>query len=150
LDLVADQLIIRRVREPVALIPFNTLQRARSSGDPTLSGAIATPTQFSQTASFVSPSKSVMRTTTRFRGARYLTKLAYVRWCLIPTRMGISLRRAMTGAGGQYVLIIPSHQLAIVRLGHYKGAGAGEQALRKAIKIILEAVPSRAGNRWFR
>jgi hypothetical protein len=39
------------------------------------------------------------------------------------------------------VLIIPTHQLAIVRLGHYKGADAGNEALRNAIKIILEAVP---------
>jgi CubicO group peptidase (beta-lactamase class C family) len=47
----------------------------------------------------------------------------------------------MAGVGGQYVLIIPTHQLAIVRLGHYKGADAGNEALRHAIKIILEAVP---------
>jgi CubicO group peptidase (beta-lactamase class C family) len=47
----------------------------------------------------------------------------------------------MDGAGGQYVLIIPSYQLVIVRLGHYKGADAGDEALKKAIKIILEAVP---------
>ena len=47
----------------------------------------------------------------------------------------------MDGAGGQYVLIIPTHQLAIVRLGHYKGAEVGKEALRNAIKIILEAVP---------
>jgi ribulose 1,5-bisphosphate carboxylase large subunit-like protein len=39
------------------------------------------------------------------------------------------------------VLIIPSHQLAIVRLGHFKGAQAGEKALKKSIEIILEAVP---------
>ncbi len=47
----------------------------------------------------------------------------------------------MAGAGGQTVLIIPSHQLAIVRLGHYKGANAGGLALRKAVAIIMDAVP---------
>jgi CubicO group peptidase (beta-lactamase class C family) len=47
----------------------------------------------------------------------------------------------MAGVGGQYVLIIPPYQLAIVRLGHYKGADAGDDALRKATRIILGAVP---------
>jgi len=46
----------------------------------------------------------------------------------------------MAGVGGQNVLIIPSHQLAVVRLGHYKGAGAGGRALRKAVGILMEAV----------
>ena len=47
----------------------------------------------------------------------------------------------MAGVGGQSVLIIPSHQLAVVRLGHYKGAAAGGRALRKAVEILIEAVP---------
>ena len=56
----------------------------------------------------------------------------------------------MAGVGGQNVLIIPSHQLAVVRLGHYKGAAAGGRALRQAVGILVEAVPpiapTRAGN----
>jgi CubicO group peptidase (beta-lactamase class C family) len=48
----------------------------------------------------------------------------------------------MSGVGGQSVLIVPSHQLAVVRLGHYKGAGAGGRALRKAVGILMEAVPA--------
>ena len=48
----------------------------------------------------------------------------------------------MAGAGGQFVLIIPSHQLAIVRLGHYRGATAGSLALRKAVAMIMDAVPA--------
>jgi CubicO group peptidase (beta-lactamase class C family) len=47
----------------------------------------------------------------------------------------------MNGVGGQRVLMIPSHQLAVVRLGHYKGAAAGDAALRKAVGILMEAVP---------
>ena len=47
----------------------------------------------------------------------------------------------MAGVGGQTVLIIPSHQLAIVRLGHYKGAAAGGLALRKAIGILMGVIP---------
>jgi len=47
----------------------------------------------------------------------------------------------MAGVGGQNVLMIPSHQLAIVRLGHYKGAAPGGRALRRAVGILMGAVP---------
>jgi CubicO group peptidase (beta-lactamase class C family) len=47
----------------------------------------------------------------------------------------------MSGAGGQTVLLIPSHQLAIVRIGHYKGERPGNAALRRAVALLLEAVP---------
>jgi CubicO group peptidase (beta-lactamase class C family) len=47
----------------------------------------------------------------------------------------------MTGVGGQTVLMIPSHQLAIVRLGHYKGVVPGNLALRKAVGILMGAIP---------
>ena len=48
----------------------------------------------------------------------------------------------MLGAGGQSVTIIPSHQLVIARLGHYKGSvnGADDKALDVAYKLLLEAV----------
>lgn len=46
----------------------------------------------------------------------------------------------MSGVGGQSVLIVPAQQLAVVRLGHYKGAAAGGRALRKAVTMIMEAV----------
>jgi CubicO group peptidase (beta-lactamase class C family) len=49
----------------------------------------------------------------------------------------------MTGVGGQTTLIVPSHDLVVVRLGHYKGAGPGGRALRKAVATLVEAVPAR-------
>jgi CubicO group peptidase (beta-lactamase class C family) len=47
----------------------------------------------------------------------------------------------MAGAGGQNTIIIPSHSLVVVRLGHYKGEQAGERALSKALALLMEAVP---------
>ncbi|MBM4194308.1 MAG: M24 family metallopeptidase [Gemmatimonadetes bacterium] len=47
----------------------------------------------------------------------------------------------MAGVGGQNVLIYPTHDLAIVRLGHYKGAAAGGRALRRAAAMLLDAIP---------
>jgi hypothetical protein len=47
----------------------------------------------------------------------------------------------MSGVGGQTVLMIPSHQLAIVRLGHYKGVAPGGRALRKSVGILMDAIP---------
>ena len=47
----------------------------------------------------------------------------------------------MSGAGGQATLIIPSHDLVIVRLGHYKGSEASETSLNNAVRILLQAVP---------
>ena len=49
----------------------------------------------------------------------------------------------MAGAGGQTTLIIPSHDLVVVRLGHYKGAAAGGTSLRKSLALLTEAVPAR-------
>lgn len=47
----------------------------------------------------------------------------------------------MLGAGGQHVLIIPSHDLVITRLGRFAGSAPGGVALRKAVAEILAAVP---------
>ena len=47
----------------------------------------------------------------------------------------------MNGAGGQTTLIIPSHDLVVVRQGHYGGAREGGQALRRALALLMEAIP---------
>jgi CubicO group peptidase (beta-lactamase class C family) len=49
----------------------------------------------------------------------------------------------MSGAGGQTTLIVPSHDLVVVRMGHYSGAAAGGASLRKALAQLIEAVPGR-------
>lgn len=47
----------------------------------------------------------------------------------------------MAGAGGQTTLIIPSHDLVVVRLGHFKGAAAGGVSFRKALALLMDTVP---------
>ena len=50
----------------------------------------------------------------------------------------------MSGAGGQTTMIIPSHDLVVVRLGHYKGSTPGGASFRKALAILMEAVPAKS------
>jgi len=49
----------------------------------------------------------------------------------------------MAGAGGQTTLIIPSHDLVVVRLGHFKGNAAGSSGFNKALTLLMEAVPAK-------
>jgi len=47
----------------------------------------------------------------------------------------------MSGAGGQKTMIIPSHDLVVVRLGHYKGTNDANESFKKALALLMEAVP---------
>lgn len=47
----------------------------------------------------------------------------------------------MSGAGGQKTMIIPSHDLVVVRLGHFKGADEGVKSFKKTLALLMEAVP---------
>jgi len=47
----------------------------------------------------------------------------------------------MAGAGNQKVFIIPTHDLIVVRLGHYKGSSPGDEGLKNALTLLMQAVP---------
>jgi CubicO group peptidase (beta-lactamase class C family) len=47
----------------------------------------------------------------------------------------------MSGAGGQSTLIIPTHELVVVRIGKYTGSRAAGPPLRRAYELLMEAVP---------
>ena len=46
----------------------------------------------------------------------------------------------MAGAGGQWTFVVPSHDLVVVRMGHFKGAGAAQRALNAAFEALLGAL----------
>jgi CubicO group peptidase (beta-lactamase class C family) len=52
----------------------------------------------------------------------------------------------MQGAGGQTTLIVPSHDLVVVRMGHFKGAtpgGGAASSFRNALGLLMKAVPAK-------
>jgi CubicO group peptidase (beta-lactamase class C family) len=53
----------------------------------------------------------------------------------------------MSGAGGQTALIVPSHDLVVVRLGHFNGSTPGTAGFRRALALLMEAVPSGQATR---
>ena len=48
----------------------------------------------------------------------------------------------MAGAGGQFTLVIPSRDLVVVRQGHYRGDAIGTESLKKALALLVAAVPA--------
>jgi CubicO group peptidase (beta-lactamase class C family) len=49
----------------------------------------------------------------------------------------------MAGAGGQFTIMIPSHDLVVVRQGHYRGGSVGTESLKKALTLLVTAAPRR-------
>jgi CubicO group peptidase (beta-lactamase class C family) len=47
----------------------------------------------------------------------------------------------MSGAGGQTTLIVPSRDLVVVRLGHYRGEAVGAVSFDNALALLMQAVP---------
>jgi CubicO group peptidase (beta-lactamase class C family) len=46
----------------------------------------------------------------------------------------------MAGAGGQNTWIVPSHDLVIVRMGHFRGSGVSRRATNRAFTLLLDAI----------
>lgn len=47
----------------------------------------------------------------------------------------------MAGAGGQLTFMIPSHDLVVVKMSHYKGSAASAEDLKRAFEVLLTAIP---------
>jgi CubicO group peptidase (beta-lactamase class C family) len=50
------------------------------------------------------------------------------------------------GAGGQRTFVIPTHDLVVVRMGHYRGDRAGMKALNAALVELIAAAPQSASS----
>jgi CubicO group peptidase (beta-lactamase class C family) len=46
----------------------------------------------------------------------------------------------MSGAGGQHVFVVPSHELVVVRMGHQRGAPIGTKLLNQSLAAIVTAI----------
>ncbi len=47
----------------------------------------------------------------------------------------------MGGGGGQRVIIIPSKEMVIVRLGHFRGGSVSDSALSNSLELLMRQIP---------
>ncbi len=52
----------------------------------------------------------------------------------------------MAGGGGQRTLIVPSLDLVVVRLGHFRGNAPGQRALNEALGLLTDAIEIDEGS----
>lgn len=45
------------------------------------------------------------------------------------------------GGGNQKTFVIPSHDLVVVRMGHFRGSEASEPILEEALALLMDAIP---------
>lgn len=50
------------------------------------------------------------------------------------------------GGGGQRTFVVPSHDLVVVRLGHFRGSEPGMAALNESLRLLMEAIPAADPN----
>jgi CubicO group peptidase (beta-lactamase class C family) len=48
----------------------------------------------------------------------------------------------MSGAGEQTVLMVPSHDLVVVRIGHYGGATLAPSSFNRSLALLMQAIPA--------
>ena len=46
-----------------------------------------------------------------------------------------------SGGGSQRMIVIPTHDLVVMRLGHFRRAGPGGRILNQALEKLMEAIP---------
>ncbi len=52
----------------------------------------------------------------------------------------------MAGGGGQHTFVVPSRDLVVVRLGHFRGDEHGSRALNRALSLLMDAIPASSSS----